>query len=108
MLIYTTDDGKDLAGLKSPEALAAAVPPVVPHGLSSQTVEQAGLWSELQPHAAALQVMRIVDAGGQDAEPRVVRDFDASDISEGPFGWNFPNWLLRRALVHRLQTLEVQ
>ena len=46
--------------------------------------------------------MRIVDAGGEEPEPRIVKDFDASDISDAPFGWNLPNWLLRREMVARL------
>ena len=54
-------------------------------------LDAAGLWSRLAPHASALQVMRIVDAGGAEATPRVTRDFDAEDISSDPFGWNFPN-----------------
>ncbi|MEQ9259558.1 MAG: UbiH/UbiF family hydroxylase [Roseovarius sp.] len=69
-------------------------------------LEQAGLWERLAPHAEPLQVMRIVDAGGEVAEPRVVREFDASDISEKPFGWNLPNWLLRREMVARLEGLD--
>jgi 2-octaprenyl-6-methoxyphenol hydroxylase len=46
--------------------------------------------------------MRIVDAGGAVPEPRVVKDFNASDVSDKPFGWNLPNWLLRREMVARL------
>lgn len=69
-------------------------------------LERAGLWDALAPHAADLQVMRIVDAGGETAEPRVTRSFDAGDISDQPFGWNFPNWLLRRELVARLGTID--
>jgi len=65
----------------------------------------AGLWDALIPHAAELQIMRIVDAGGELPEPRVTREFDASDISDAPFGWNFPNWLLRREMVARLTQL---
>ncbi len=68
-------------------------------------LEKAGVWDALWPHAAPLQVMRIVDAGGETAVPRVTRAFDASDVSDLPFGWNFPNWLLRRALVDRLDAL---
>jgi len=72
----------------------------------SQTLlDQIGLWDRYAPHAAALQVMRIVDAGGEVSEPRLVKEFDASDISEKPFGWNLPNWLLRRELVAFLQDL---
>ncbi len=68
-------------------------------------LEQCGLWEKLAPHAAPLQIMRIVDAGGDIPEPRVVRDFDAVDISDQPFGWNLPNWLLRREMVNRLAEL---
>lgn len=63
---------------------------------------EAGLWPALAPHATALQIMRIVDVSGP--EP-VSRDFDAADISDQPFGWNLPNWLLRREMVARLAEL---
>lgn len=69
-------------------------------------LERAGLWDTLTPFAAPLQVMRIIDAGGAEAEPRVTREFDASEISDAPFGWNFPNWLLRREILARLAQLE--
>jgi 2-octaprenyl-6-methoxyphenol hydroxylase len=65
----------------------------------------AGLWDVLAPDAAALQVMRIVEAAGSGEETRRVRDFDAADISDEPFGWNLPNWLLRRRMVARLAEL---
>lgn len=68
-------------------------------------LESAGLWQALAPHAAALNVMRIVDAGGPTPEARIVKDFVAAEISDQPFGWNFPNWLLRRELVARLKGL---
>jgi len=68
-------------------------------------LEDAGLWPRLAPHAAPLQIMRIVDAGGEEATPRTTREFDAADISDAPFGWNFPNWLLRRELLARLEDL---
>jgi 2-octaprenyl-6-methoxyphenol hydroxylase len=68
-------------------------------------LEEAGLWQRLDAHAAPLQIMRIVDAGGEVAEPRIVKDFDAADISEQPFGWNLPNWLLRREMIARLNEL---
>jgi 2-octaprenyl-6-methoxyphenol hydroxylase len=53
-----------------------------------------------------LQVMRIVDAGGDVAEPRVTKEFNASDISDQPFGWNLPNWLLRREFAAQLEQLD--
>ena len=73
---------------------------------SRELLDRAGVWARLLPHAAPLQVMRIVDAGGPVSEPRVTRDFDASDISDAPFGWNFSNWLLRSHLVSRLSELQ--
>lgn len=68
-------------------------------------LDRAGLWTRLAPHATDLQIMRIVDAGGPVAEPRLTRDFNAADISDKPFGWNLPNWLLRREMVARLADL---
>ena len=72
---------------------------------SIPVLQAAGLWERLQPFAAPLQVMRIVDAGGPTPDPRIVKDFDAGDISDQPFGWNLPNWLLRREMVARLADL---
>jgi 2-octaprenyl-6-methoxyphenol hydroxylase len=69
-------------------------------------LETAGLWDRLAPHASALQVMRIVDAGGETPEPRLTKDFNAADLSDLPFGWNLPNWVLRRECVARLNDLE--
>jgi len=68
-------------------------------------LEAAGLWDQLAPHAAALEVMQIVDAGGQDGTAREIKAFKASDVSDLPFGWNLQNWRLRRAMVDRLNTL---
>ena len=39
---------------------------------SIPVLEASGLWARLSPHAAPLQIMRIVDAGGVEARPRVV------------------------------------
>ncbi|MBN8630690.1 MAG: UbiH/UbiF family hydroxylase [Rhodobacterales bacterium] len=72
---------------------------------SVPVLEAAGLWSHLEPHSAALQVMRIIDAGGALPEPRLTKEFDAAEISDAPFGWNLPNWLLRREMVARLGAL---
>lgn len=66
-------------------------------------LDRAGLWERLAPDAAALQIMRIVDAAGPDTP--ITRDFVADEISDAPFGWNLPNWLLRREMVARLADL---
>ena len=49
--------------------------------------------------------MRIIDAGGPESEARMSKEFDASDISNQPFGWNLPNWMLRREMSAHLETL---
>lgn len=61
-----------------------------------------GLWDRMAAHAMPLQIMRIVDAGGATSVPRLTRDFDAADLGERPFGWNLPNWLIRREAVAAL------
>lgn len=68
-------------------------------------LDRIGLWQRYAAHATPLQVMRIVDAGGATGEARLTKEFDASDISDRPFGWNLPNWLLRRELLQRLSDL---
>jgi 2-octaprenyl-6-methoxyphenol hydroxylase len=65
-------------------------------------LERAGLWESLASHAVALDTMRIVDTG----QETVTREFEASDLFELPFGWNLPNWLIRRAALARLNALE--
>ncbi|MES2432567.1 MAG: UbiH/UbiF family hydroxylase [Pseudomonadota bacterium] len=72
---------------------------------SIAVLQAAGLWTRLHPFATALQIMRIIDAVGEIANPRVIKDFNAADLSDTPFGWNLPNWLLRREMLARLADL---
>lgn len=67
-------------------------------------LDEIGLWSRLAEYATPLQVMRIADVSGEGGA-RVSADFDAADISDKPFGWNLPNWLLRREMLARLKEL---
>ncbi len=67
-------------------------------------LDRAGLWARLAPAASALHTMRIIDTG-RAGQPDVVRDFNADDIGEAPFGWNLSNWVLRREMVARLAEL---
>lgn len=73
---------------------------------SRDFLDRIGLWDRLADHATPLQVMRIVDAGGETPEPRAAHDFNAADISDLPFGWNLPNWLLRREMLAALDGLQ--
>lgn len=68
-------------------------------------LDRAGIWDKLAPFAAPLQVMQIADASGDEGAIRTTAAFDAADISDAPFGWNLPNWLLRREMVARLDAL---
>ena len=90
-----TSAGAEGADLRTTAILAPSV----------AVLTAAGLWDALKPYAAPLQVMRIVDAGGVTTEPRLSKSFDAAEISDAPFGWNLPNWLLRREMVARLAAL---
>lgn len=91
-----TEEAQDGADMRSTALLQPA----------RDLLEDAGVWAALAPHSAPLQVMRIVDAGGPDCDARLVKDFDAADLSDLPFGWNVPNWALRRELAARLEELD--
>lgn len=116
--------GGGVAGLAAAAAFGAAgfgvtlvdpAPPVTDQGQAGADLrttaflqpaqaflDRAGVWAAVAPHATALRIMRIVDAG---RDPAVTRDFVAADISDAPFGWNVPNWLMRRVLVDRIAAL---
>ncbi|MEL6235253.1 MAG: FAD-dependent monooxygenase [Pseudomonadota bacterium] len=68
-------------------------------------LQDAGLWDGLKPHAAPLRLMRILDAGGRENRVRHRADFLASEIGQEVFGWNIPNWRLRREIAARLGDL---
>ena len=69
------------------------------------TLENAGLWECFEKFATPLEIMRLADAGGINNEIRMVADFNALEISDAPFAWNLPNWLLRRELIKHIQSL---
>ncbi len=119
--------GGGVAGLTAAAAFASAgfaticvdpVPPVTSAGAEGsdlrstaflmpavRLLERAGLWGRLAPEAAPLRVMRISDAGGPEAVIRETADFRADEIGEAAFGYNLPNWLLRREMVARLEEI---
>ena len=130
MSLQTCDiliSGGGIAGLSAAAAFGTAgfsvicvdpTPPITDHEASGADMRStammqpardmlmaAGIWDHLAPHAAPLQIMRIVDAGGEKPEARIVKDFNAADISDLPFGWNFPNYVLRREMLARLDAL---
>ncbi|MEL6549070.1 MAG: UbiH/UbiF family hydroxylase [Pseudomonadota bacterium] len=68
-------------------------------------LNRVGVWPLMAPESTPLATMRIVDAGGAEPVARVSRDFESGDVSDGPFGYNVPNWLIRRVLLERLEEL---
>jgi 2-octaprenyl-6-methoxyphenol hydroxylase len=72
---------------------------------SVDLLRDAGLWSRLAPHAAPLRIMRLADAGGREPRIRETADFEASELGAEAFGYNLPNWLLRREMVAHLEAL---
>lgn len=90
-----TSDQDEGADLRTTAFLQPSIP----------VLKAAGLWHRLEPFAAPLQIMRIIDAGGVNPEPRIIKDFNAADVSDQPFGWNLPNWLLRREMLARVREL---
>ncbi|MBA3325949.1 MAG: FAD-dependent monooxygenase, partial [Rhodobacteraceae bacterium] len=72
---------------------------------SVELLRCAGLWTRLDGHAAPLRVMRIADAGGPEPKVRETADFVAEELGAEVFGYNLPNWLLRREMVAHLAGL---
>ncbi|MEM9012511.1 MAG: FAD-dependent monooxygenase [Pseudomonadota bacterium] len=113
--------GGGIAGLTAAIAFAAerfrvvcvdSAPPVTEEGAASSDLrstaflmpsvalfERAGLWRRLAPFGAALRIMRLADAGGVENRIRRIADFAATEIGQEAFGYNLPNWLLRREMV---------
>ncbi len=60
--------------------------------------QRAGVWEQLLSHATALQTLRVIDTAGQPAQITAERAFQASELSDAPFGWNIPNWQARQIL----------
>ncbi len=65
-------------------------------------LQASGIWVRLAPFATSLQVMQIMDATQE--EP-VQKAFDAADLGDAPFGWNLPNWLIRREMLAHLEQM---
>lgn len=72
------------------------------------TLSKAGAWSGMEAEATALAVMRLVDAGGVERQPRENADFRADEVSDRPFGMNIANTAIRAALEARLTALGIR
>lgn len=70
---------------------------------STELLADAGLWDALAPHATPLDALRVIDTTGWPPEVRAERVFHSTDLGDAPFGWNLPNWLIRREIVAALE-----
>lgn len=70
--------------------------------------EKIGIWDRLAPHATPLEGLRIVDTiDGEDGPlVRNERQFEGRETADEPFGWNFLNWHMRRALMDILPSID--
>jgi 2-octaprenyl-6-methoxyphenol hydroxylase len=67
---------------------------------SRRVLEAAGVWSQLEPHAAPIEQIRIADG----AAPTYLH-FDSAAVEGRAFGWIIDNSLIRRALATRMESL---
>ncbi len=87
------------AGLKDSRTTAFLRPAI-------DLLTEAGIWGRLEGKTAALDLMRIIDAGGKENRAREIGDFNAAEIGPSGFGFNVANAAMRRALRDRLAELE--
>lgn len=71
---------------------------------SIEFLKSINVWQSLVSHATPLQRLRIIEAGQKSSQ--LVRDFDASEISDAAFGWNVSNPVLLHELLVRVQKLD--
>jgi len=73
-------------------------------GGSIDFLRSLGVWETLEPHAAALQVMRLIDDTGRLIRAPEVR-FTSDEIGQDNFGYNIENRTLIAALEQRAAEL---
>ena len=105
--------GAGLAGLTAAFGMAKAGFAVVCCGAGERTgrgrtvalldqsvafLKSLGLWADLEPRAAPLRSLRLIDDTGAIFPPRPV-EFHAAEIGLDAFGWNIENDLMAEALA---------
>ena len=107
------DRGGGIAGLTAAFGVAKAGFAVVCCGAGERTgrgrtvalldqsvafLNSLGLWADLEPRAAPLRSLRLIDDTGAFFPPRPV-EFHAAEIGLDAFGWNIENDLMAEALA---------
>lgn len=68
-----------------------------------ELLEYIGIWSELAPYATALNRLRVADCRGLPPTIATERMFKPADLNQEQFGWNLPNWLIRKLIAENIQ-----
>ena len=68
-------------------------------------LDSLGLWADIEPHAAPMRALRMIDDTGALFPPRPV-EFSCSEIGLETFGWNVENDLMADALAARAAATE--
>ena len=108
--------GAGLAGLTAAYGMAKAGFDVICCGAAERTgrgrtvalldqsvafLKSLGLWADLEPHAAPLRALRLIDDTGALFPPRPV-EFHAAEVDLDAFGWNIENDLMAEALAAKV------
>ncbi len=70
-----------------------------------ETLRKTGAWDEIGAGAQPMVGLRILDCGGKTPDAREDVLFDATELGDGPFGWNVENGKGRLALANRIDAL---
>ena len=73
---------------------------------SINLLKKAGVWDDLKEHAEALKIMQICDAGGISGELRQVNNFNSQEIGQPHFGYNIPNWFVKKSMTIKIEESE--
>ena len=63
-------------------------------------METLGVWETVEDRSMPLEIMKIIDASGAQNGDQIKsqKEFNSSEISDSPFGWNVKNSLMRAEL----------
>src|SRR5512145_1949453 len=90
------------AALASPEARAPETRTAALLTSSIDLLKALGVWEALEPQAAPLRAIRIIDASASLIRAPDI-EFSASELGLPAFGYNIANTLLAEALLARAQ-----
>ena len=67
-----------------------------------EILREAGIWKKISKYSAPLKIMRLADAGGKQGKIRYIADFSSKEVNQDQFGFNIPNYLLKKEMMTHL------